>query len=123
MKIEGRGGVIPFEKPKSVEKKSAAKESREPTPKAEDKISTALRNAIDGIEKSGLTGGEVHSNVDEQRAAGLLRSIDVEAKQPRMSDKDLLKLADSVSEKMTQDPQRAVNAFKDFDAKRVADLV
>lgn len=87
------------------------------------KVSQTLRDTLDMISEAGLSAGEVHSNVNESRVMGLLKSMDVEAKRPQLDAEMLLKLADKLSEDMQNNPTQAKNVFKDLDPKRVADLI
>jgi hypothetical protein len=87
------------------------------------KVSVTLEHTLDLISDAGLTAGEVHSNVDSARVTGLLKSMDVEAKRPKLDMEALMKLADKVSEDIQNNPEKAREAFNEIDPSRVADLL
>lgn len=126
MKIENNRGAIPIQF-KSFKKQEAVDISKTQNNSAPDQVATklsqTLRDVVTGISESGLTAGEVHSNVDETRAAGLLYSMDVDAKRPRLDDDQIVALADKVAKDIESSPKQAVAAFQELDASRVADLV
>ncbi len=127
MKVDNRG-VIPISTARSSAKKvqeANSSKSLESTnsDRVSSRLSKALDSAVKGIESSGLSAGQVHSEVDEARAQGLLKSIDVQEKRPQMNTEDLLKLADKVVSDSQKNPQQAAAAFNHPDSGRVADLV
>lgn len=127
MKVDNRSPIsIDVGRAKSKESKAAGETKSQAkglvSNKPED-VQKALDRAVSDIESSGLTAGEVHSSVDETRLTGFLKSIDVQAKQPRLSDDELLKMADKVSTATRENPAQASSAFNTPDASRVAELV
>ena len=130
MKIQNDRGVISLDVNRKLEKnekiKSGAAESAQEKTKSDSvdtRVSQALSQALDQITRSGLSIGEVHSEVDEQKIAGLLNSFEVDSKRARMSDQDLEKMAEKVSAEIKSNPQAASRAFKSINADRVAELV
>ncbi len=133
MKIDGRG-VIPLDTKRlqadkktkladAAPKAADAAQSEKARPRNEEEIAKALESTVEDIGKSGVSAGDVHSKADEARITGFLKSIDVQGKQPRLSDGDVLKLADKVASSTQADPQQASAAFNTPDATRVAELV
>jgi hypothetical protein len=133
MKIQnGSGGVISLDlkKMKGTEKADTSNEVKTSKSSRADraavvdaKVSVTLEHTLDLISDAGLTAGEVHSNVDSARVTGLLKSMDVEAKRPKLDMEALMKLADKVSEDIQNNPEKAREAFNEIDPSRVADLL
>lgn len=129
MKIGNGGGSTPIDlhRMKGLEKISKSDASSSAKSVRSDRVSAqvsqTLRDTVEKIESLGLTAGEIHSNVDASRAQGLLRSMEVEAKRPKVNNDDLLMMADRVSALMAENPSQASDAFKDIDPTRVADLL
>ena len=124
MKIENRG-LISIDVAKLPDKKNVEKASKtqeESGVLVDAKLSQTLRDTVDAIARSGMSPGDVHSDVQDS-ALGLLHSMEVEAKRPRLSDEDLLGLADRVSAQMKAAPKAALAAFSKPDSDRVSDLV
>lgn len=133
MKIQNASGsIVPIDlrKMKGTEKvaSSDAKKTVEATRSnrsvaIDTKVSQTLHDTLNMISEAGLTAGAVHSNVDESRVAGLLKSMDVEAKRPNLDAEALMKLADKVSEDIQNNPEQAADAFNPLDPSRIADLL
>lgn len=133
MKIDSRS-VVPLDtkrlqtdkKAKSAESAQKANTAVQPEkarPRNDEEIAKALQDTVQDIQESGISAGDVHSRVDESRISGFLKSIDIQGKQPRMSDDEVLKLADKVAEATEANPADASAAFNAPDATRVAELV
>lgn len=133
MKIQnGSGSLVPLDltRMKGTERAEIAnsKKVKEGSQaKASDtvrtEVSRRLKDTLDLISEAGLTAGEVHSNVDESRVMGLLKSMDVEAQRPKLDVESLMNLADKVSEDMQNNPEQAQEAFNPLDPSRIADLL
>ncbi|MDB5038209.1 MAG: hypothetical protein JWQ35_1737 [Bacteriovoracaceae bacterium] len=125
MKIENNRNIVSIAR--NSEKKNPVQatktKSEQGTDQVDSKLSNALNGAVDGITSSGLTAGQVHSQVDEVKASGLLKSSSVDSSQPRLSDSDLLKKADQVAKDSKSSPSQAIAAFNNLDANRVAQLI
>ncbi|MBN8555569.1 MAG: hypothetical protein J0L93_09005 [Deltaproteobacteria bacterium] len=130
MKIQNNRGVVSIDAKLNADRnakvKSGAADSAQEKTKSDSvdtRVSQALSQALEQISQSGLSAGDVHSEVDEKKIAGLLNSFEVDSKRSRMSDQDLEKMADKVSTEMKANPQAASRAFKSIEADRVAELV
>lgn len=131
MKIEGGGSGAPIDlnKVKAQKenelKEAAAKKADNAQFKVDAKLSQTLSSITSAIEESGLTAGELHSNVDEGRALGLLESFDRvgESKQPRLEDDQILDIADKLSSAMLESPEKALDSFKQPSRGRVEELL
>lgn len=125
MKIENRG-VIPIETARTALKKAKATQASQTNESKKDlvdsKLSQALQDTVKGIQERQMTPAEVHSDVDEVRASGLLKSMDVEGSKQRLSDEELLKLADKVASDSQANPDQAMGAFNEFKSERVSSL-
>ena len=131
MKIEGGNkNPIDLQKVKS-QKQQEVKENKlaGQTARSPDQVSAKLSQTLSAItkeiEESGLTAGEVHSVIDEDRAIALLESFDRvgEGKQPTLPAEDLLEMADKLSAQFDQSPEFALSAFNAPDRNRVQDLL
>ncbi len=128
MKIDGRGtGLSPVidkaQAEKSAKVENLKQEGKLPVDSVNTRLSSALRSVLEGISQSGLSAGDVHSNVSAKSVARLLDESPVsEVKQVR-SPAELLSMADQVSQMMSFDPQAAVQAFGSIKADRVAELL
>jgi hypothetical protein len=88
------------------------------------KLSAALNFITSAISDSGLTAGQIHSNVDESRLENVLENLErVEAKRPQYDSQRILELSDRVVQAMANDSSGALAAFKTPDVARVADLL
>jgi len=87
-------------------------------------LSAALNFITNAISDSGLTAGQIHSQVDESRLENVLHNLErVEAKRPQYDTQRILELSDRVVAAMASDSPGALAAFKTPDAARVADLL
>lgn len=129
MKVQGGNSSGPIDINQAKANKAKDQASVEAKVSAQkDLVDTKLSQTLDNLTKaiadSGLTAGELHSHVDEDRLNRVLESIDrVDAKQPRLSDDQLLALSDRLVENMTQNPQKAASVFGSLNPSRVADLL
>ncbi len=128
MKIDQRANV-PVEALKRFDKRdkenikeSSAKSDSKPD-RVDAKLSKALKETVGEIERSNLSAADVHSKVDEAKVSGLLHSLEIRAKQPKVSDDKLKALADDVARLSEANPAQARAAFNEFDPARVAELV
>ncbi len=88
------------------------------------KLSAAINFITNAISDSGLTAGQIHSNVDEARLENVLNSLErVEAKRPQYDSQRILELSDRVASAIGSDTTAALAAFKTPDVARVADLI
>lgn len=128
MKIQNSGSSKPIElnqvkAQKEAQSTKAAHSSRSGD-QVSAKLSTALRDVTEAIQNSGLTAGELHSNVNESRAMGLLDSFDrVEEKAAPVEADKALQFANDLAEKMIAEPQAAANAFSNISRNRVEELL
>lgn len=127
MKIQGGNGAGPVDlaQVKAKKEAEASKESKKVANDSVDaKLSKTLSSLTEQIANSGLTAGELHSNIDEDRLQKVLDSIDrVDGKQPRVSDDQLLEIADRIADRILAEPQRAVAAYGSVNASRAAELL
>jgi len=95
-----------------------------PIESVDAKLSAALSFLTTAISESGLTAGQIHSQVDESRLENVLKSLDrVEAKRPQYDSERILQLSNRVAQAIEADSQGALAAFKTPNAARVADLL
>jgi hypothetical protein len=131
MKIDNQINIVPFDQTRQTDRdKKTAAVPRDPKPdsssqndQVDSRLSNALNSALEGISQSGITAGQVHSQMNEVVAAGLLRSSQVDSQTPRMSDEELLKMADKVVKDSQAAASQALGAFNELDPNRVAQLV
>jgi len=127
MKIENKPTLVSIDSKriskKDVKSESSADVDSTKADSVNTKLTTALNNVLKGIEASGLTAADVHSNVSEKVAVQLLNDSPVQAVRPKVSNQALLAIADRVSFQMLQEPQKAVGAFSDLKASRVSELL
>jgi hypothetical protein len=128
MKIDQNRNVIPFEPVKTTEKKSTEAPPRAQVDtrnqdQVDSKLTNALNGAVDAIKNSGLSPAEVHSRVDDVSAQGLLRASSVDSSQPRLTNDELLKMADKVVADSQRNASQAYNAFNQPDSNRVSQLL
>lgn len=130
MKIENQRNVIQFEANRASEKKpiesqtsTASSNASKSQDQVDSRLTDALNGAVEAIQKSGLSPAEVHSQVDESVAQGLLRSSAIDSRSPRLNDDELLKMAEQVQSDSQTYPNQAYNAFNDLNPDRVSQLL
>lgn len=128
MKIQNSGSSKPIELSQIKAQKEAQSAKASDKSRSGDQVSTklasALRDVTDAIENSGLSAGELHSNVNESRAMGLLESFDrVEEKAAPVEADKALQFAADLAEKMLANPQAAADAFSAPSRNRVEELL
>jgi|GEM_PF-5944167 len=132
MKIDGSNSGSPVDLQKVKEQKNLKVESSDSKKASEShrdvvdtKLSDTIGSIADGISKSGLSPADVHSHIDPNRAKALLESFDRvgESKQPQVDHKQLLKIADKLSNMMLESPQQATSAFGPVSRSRVEELL
>jgi hypothetical protein len=128
MKIDGRGtGLSPIiektQAEKSTKVENLKQEGKLPVDSVDTRLSSALRSVLDGISQTGLNAGDVHSNVSSKSVARLLDESPVSEVKKVRSPAELLSMADQLSQMMSADPQRAVQAFGAIKADRVTELL
>lgn len=130
MKIQGGGPNNPIDlqkvkNQKEISKNEAAASKAASGDQVSAKLSQTLQSITEQIQNSGLSIGEIHSNVNEDRAMALLGSFDRigEGKQPRLPDAEILNMADKLSEFLSGNPAEASQAFNVPDRSRVEDLI
>jgi hypothetical protein len=127
MKISGKGPNTPVDFTQAKVERSKTENSNSPAASSDRvsaKLSQVLSSITDAIAESGLTAGQLHSNVDEARLNSILDSLDrIEAKRPEVDMAKLLQMTDRVSSQMLSRPEDAVAAFKKPDPSRVSELI
>lgn len=127
MKIDGKSAPINLEAKRlqKSEAKSAKIEKAEVAKgdSVDTRLSSALQNVLKGISDSGLSAGEVHSNVSEKTVERLLNESPVQAVRPKLSNEALLALTNKVADSMLADPHKALEAFSEIKGARVAELL
>lgn len=129
MKVSGKGPQVPIDfvqASNSLKNRSEVSGSEKSAAgdKVDARLSQVLSSITAAIAESGLTAGQLHSEVDENRLQHILDSFDrVEAKRPEVDWEKVLQLADSLQEEMVSDPEAAIAAFKKPNPERVADLL
>lgn len=86
-------------------------------------LSSALQDAIAGIESSGISAGEMHSHLKLPQVERLLSDSPVEALRPKLPEANLLALADHIADQMRRNPQAAIRAFGDLNPVRAVELL
>lgn len=128
MKVNGGGPHLPVDAAKASKANDVQKEEiKSKGTKVVDSVDARLSKALKAVEEeiysTGLTAGEVHSNVDEKRIVNLLKSMEnVEAKGPSLGDEDIMAMVDSLSVKLQEDPEQALKSHHRLDGSRVLEL-
>jgi hypothetical protein len=131
MKIHGGGPGTPVDLQKvKAQKEGEAKAIKDQQQSSSSdvvdaKLSQTLNSITDAIQTSGITAAELHSNIDEERAATLLESFELvaQSKQPRLEDDQILEMADRVSGLMDDSADAALKAFGSVNRARVEELL
>lgn len=128
MKIQNSSSSKPIELSQVKAQKEAqsakATQSSRSGDQVSAKLSTTLRDVTEAIQNSGITAGELHSNINESRAMGLLDSFDrVEEKAIPVEADKALQFANDLAEQMLAEPQAAANAFSNISRNRVEELL
>lgn len=100
-----------------------AKTAEELIPDTNSQLSKKLRETLSAIENSGLSPADVHSKVNQSRVEGLMNSMNIQAKRPSLSAEETLKLADRVAAQMQNQPEQALDSFKDIRPEDVSRLL
>lgn len=129
MKIESRNSTIQLDAVRAAKQKEVkqAEEAKGAKVGSGDSVNTqlsqALSNVLEGISESGLSAGEIHSNVSPQVVDHLLSEAPIAVSKPQIPADILLAFTDKVASMMVQDPQASLKAFSAIDPNRALELI
>jgi len=128
MKISGDQKILEISKLKAQVKlaKSEIEAKKDfPSDSVNMRLSQSLQQVTQEIQDSGLTAGQIHSNVEPGRAAALLESFDRlgEGRQPRLPDVEIFEMLDRVEQQMREAGPESLQLHSEISRQRAEELL